>query len=156
MFAHNLFDFAEKYAYTFDYPDVVYIACTPEHQAEIQACGKRAIFLPLSVDVGYVSQFRREKTKDTAFVGRTFWREGVGFPDGTDLLEMLPREELLARMAEYRRVYAVSRCAIEAKVLGCEVLPYHPMFPNPDFWRVLDSKDAAGILQVELDKIDGV
>ena len=154
-FAHNLFGFVEKYGYTFDYEDVIYVACTPGQKREIEKAGKRAVFLPLSVDTEYVSKFRREKTKDAAFVGRTFWRDGLDFHDGTDLLEMLPRDELLARMAEYRRVYAVSRCAIEAQVLGCEILPYHPMFPDVGFWRVLDSRDAAKILQARLDEIDG-
>ena len=58
-------------------------------------------------------------------------------------------------MARYKRVYAVGRCAIEAKILGCEVLPYDERFPNPDVWTVLDSKMAAKILQSQLDIIDG-
>ena len=58
-------------------------------------------------------------------------------------------------MAEYRRVYAVGRCAIEAKCLGCEVLPFDPRYPDPELWQVLDNKDAAAILQKELEKIDG-
>ena len=38
--------------------------------------------------------------------------------------------------------------AIEAQILGCNVLPY------PDRWKVIDSKQAAAMLQAELDKIE--
>ena len=44
---------------------------------------------------------------------------------------------------------------IEAKVLGCEILPYDPRFPDPERWKVLDNRDAAVILQKQLDLIDG-
>ena len=63
--------------------------------------------------------------------------------------------ELLKMMAKFRKVYAVGRTAIEAKVLGCEVLPYDPRFPRPERWKILDNKDAAGILQMQIDQIDG-
>lgn len=58
-------------------------------------------------------------------------------------------------MAEYRRVYATDRCAIEAKILGCEILPFDPKHPDPEKWEVLDNLEAAYILQKKLDLIDG-
>ena len=58
-------------------------------------------------------------------------------------------------MARYRNVYAIDRVAIEAKVLGCSVLPYDRRFPDPNFWEVIDSRDAAKMLQGILDDIDG-
>ena len=72
-----------------------------------------------------------------------------------DHLEDMNRSKLLEAMAEYKRVYAVGRCAIEAKCLGCEILPFDPRYPDPDLWQVLDNRDAAKLLQKELDKIDG-
>ena len=66
----------------------------------------------------------------------------------------IPREELLKFIAPYRKVYAIGRCAIEAKVLGCEILPFYDPFPDPEYWAVLDNKEAAEILQEELDVID--
>ena len=52
-------------------------------------------------------------------------------------------------------MYAVGRSAIEAKCLGCRIKPYDKRFPDPRIWKVVDNKDAAKILQRELDKIDG-
>jgi hypothetical protein len=66
----------------------------------------------------------------------------------------MEHDELLREMAKYRRVYAVGRTAIEAKILGCEVLPYDQRFPDPSIWKVLDSMDAAKMLQRLIDKID--
>ena len=75
-------------------------------------------------------------------------------PIDIDYIEGLPREELLAEMAKYKKVYAVGRTAIEAKILGCEVLPYDDRYPDPEIWQVLDNRDAAKILQEKLDEID--
>ena len=66
----------------------------------------------------------------------------------------LEHDELLRRMAKYKYVYAVGRTAIEAKILGCEVLPYDPRFPDPSVWQILDNKDAAKILQEAIDEIE--
>ena len=66
----------------------------------------------------------------------------------------MPREDLLPRLAVYKRCYAVGRCAIEAKILGCDILPYDRRFPDPSIWQVLDNLEAARILQEKLDEID--
>ena len=52
-------------------------------------------------------------------------------------------------------VYAVGRTASEAKALGCKLKPYDPRFPKVSFWKVIDNKDAAKILQEKLNEIDG-
>ena len=66
----------------------------------------------------------------------------------------MPRELLLDELAKYKKAYAVGRCALEAKALGCEILPYDDRFPDPSIWKVLDNKEAAKILQEKLDEID--
>ena len=73
---------------------------------------------------------------------------------GADLICDLPRNEILERLARYKKAYAVGRCAIEAKILGCEVLPYDRRFPDPSIWEILDNKDAAKILQDKLDELE--
>lgn len=113
------------------------------------------VYLPLSIDTEYVSQFKTKKTKDTAYVGRKGKPGTENLPKGIDYLSGLPREELLEEMAKYKKVYAVGRCAIEAKCLGCEILPYDKRYPDPSVWEVIDNRDAAKMLQLELDKIDG-
>lgn len=112
------------------------------------------IYVPLSIDVDYVSKFKTEKTKDIAYVGRRGKPGTERLPEGIDYISGMKRIDLLRELAKYKKVYAVGRCALEAKALGCEVLPYDSRYPDPSVWKVLDNKDAAKILQKELDKID--
>lgn len=154
-FIHNNVTFEETYAYMKKYKDVIYVVGLMDMIERAEKFGK-TIYLPLSVDCKYVRQFRTEKTKDTAIVGRDSakWFDQYDIPDGVDILGLIPREKLLPEMAKYRRVYAIGRTAIEAKILGCEVLPFHPRFPNPSIWWVVDNLYAAKILQQKLDEID--
>lgn len=154
VFVHNRLH-PEWYDHYEKYNDVIFV-CSVKHMCEkLKHLGK-TILLPLSVDVEYVKQFRRKKDKDVAFVGRKAKLKEIPsvIPEGTDYVCGMPRDQLLSEMARYRKVYAVDRVAIEAKILGCEVLPYEPNNME-DVWEVLDNKDAAKILQRELEKIDG-
>lgn len=149
VFVHNNLH-PEHYDFLKQYNDIIMVVGVPETAPKVAHLGK-TIYLPLSVDVDDVAQYRCEKTKDVCFVGRP-----VKF-DGTkamgDYIGGVPREQLLSRLAHYKQAYAVGRCAIEALVLGCEILPYDPRFPDPSVWKVLDNKDAAAILQHELDML---
>lgn len=153
VFIHNN-KHPEAYEWLKEYKDLILVCGVPETVDKVKHIGK-AIYLPLSVDVDYVAQFRTDKTKDAAFVGRPAKRRGIELPDGVDIIEGLPREEMLEQMAQYKTVYAVGRCAIEAKVLKCRLKAYDPRYPKVSKWKVLDNKDAAKLLQEELDKIDG-
>ena len=152
VFVHNNVH-PELYEWLNLYNDLILVCGIPETCDKIKHLGT-PIYLPLSVDVGYLEQFKTEKTRDMAFVGRQPKRVGHDFPPGTDFIEKMPRDELLTKMAKYKKIFAVGRTAIEGKVLGCEILPYDERFPDPDFWQVLDNKDAADILQKKLDEID--
>ena len=113
------------------------------------------ILLPLSIDLEEMEKYKKEeKTKDICYVGRKVKAKWGTVPPGTDFLCGMPREQLLTELADYKRVYAIARCALEAKALGCEVVPFDPLFQDPDFWKVMDSRDAAKMLQKEIDKID--
>jgi len=153
VFIHNNL-YPEIYSWLRCYKDLILVCGVPSTCKKVEHLG-RAIYLPLSVDVLYVAQFRTEKTKKRAFVGRSEKRRGREFLPGTDFLEAMPRKELLKALAEYEEVYAVGRCAIEAKVLGCRILPYDPRFPDVDFWEVVDNREAAQMLRLQLDRIDG-
>lgn len=134
--------------------DVVLVCGVPETVEKVKRYGK-AIYLPLSIDTEYVGKFRTDrKTINTAFVGRRGKRDGLFFPKGTIYLEGMDRPELLREMAKCKKVFAVGRCALEAKLLGCEVLPYDPRYPDPSVWKVLDNREAAKILQTKIDLID--
>lgn len=156
VFIHNnKYPSNYEWLHYYGYKDLVLVCGIPETVEKVAHLGK-AIYLPISVDVDYVKQFRVEKkTKGTAFVGRPAKRKGLTLPDDIDYLEGLPREELLRTMAEYKTVYAVGRCAIEAKILGCKLKAYDPRFPKVSRWKILDNKDAVSMLQEELDRIDG-
>ena len=156
VFIHNNLH-PENYEWLkfYGYKDLVLVCGIPETCEKVAHLGK-AIYLPISVDVDYVKQFRvEEKTKSSAFVGRPAKKKYGKLPDGIDFLEGLPRDELLRAMAEYKNVYAVGRCAIEAKILGCKLKAYDNRFPKVSRWKVLDNLEAAKLLQEELDRIDG-
>lgn len=154
VFIHNnLYPHIYDWLRNCGYSDLVLICGIPETCRKVQHIG-RTVYLPLSIDVQEVKQYRTEKTRSAAFVGRQPKRKGISFPDGVDFIEGIPRAELLKKMAKYETVYAVGRTAIEAKVLGCKVEPYDPRFPDPDVWKVVDNRDAAKKLQEEIDKID--
>lgn len=152
VFIHNN-KHPQNYEWLNVYRDLVLVCGIPETCEKVAHLGK-AIYLPLSVNVAEVEAYRTEKTREAAFVGRPSKRFGIRFPERVDYLEGMPRRKLLAEMAKYKRVYAVGRSAIEAKILECKVMPYDERFPDPDRWQILDTRDAAMMLQKQLDSID--
>ena len=153
-FLHNNL-YTYKYNFIKNYNDVIVVAGTPETAHRCRNIARGCIYLPLSVDVEHVKSLAvKRKTKDVCYAGRAFKIYSENVPKGVDKLSNMEHDKLLHEMSKYKRVYAVGRTAIEAKVLGCEVLPYDPRFPNPEIWQILDNKDAAKILQEELDKYD--
>lgn len=150
VFIHNNLH-PEHYSWLKQYDDLVLVVGVPETASKVAHLGK-TIILPLSVDVAFVEAFKSPKLKDVCYVGR-----GNKFANTVlraDPICDLPRKDMLKRLAKYERAYAVGRCAIEAKILGCEVLPYDPRFPDPSIWEIFDSKDAAKTLQKKLDEMD--
>ena len=152
VFIHNN-KHPENYDWLKGKKDLVLVCGVPETCEKVAHLGT-PVYLPLSVDVDYVKQFECEKDLEIAFVGRHSKRT-KNLPEKIDIIQDLPRTRLLPEMARYKKVYAAGRCAIEAKVLGCEILAYDDRFPDPSVWQVLDNKDAAKILQERLDEIDG-
>lgn len=153
VFIHNNLH-PEVYTWLQHYNNLVLVCGTPE-TAERMSWLAPSLYLPLSVDVQEVEQYRAKKTRDTCFAGRASKAKDLRLPDGVDMISGLERPEFLRRLARYRKVYAVGRVAIEAKILGCEVLPYDKRFPDPDIWQVIDNREAADMLQKALDEHDG-
>ena len=155
VFIHNNND-PHIYDHLKDYKDLILVVSQKKTKRKVKYLSDKVIYLPLSVDVEYVKKFRKNrKAHDLAFVGRRSKRfyKTVEFNEECDYLEGMERPRLLNHMALYRRVYAVGRCAIEAKILDCEVLPYDSRFPDPSIWKVLDNSEVIPILQKELDKL---
>ncbi len=138
----------------YGYKDLVLVCGIKETCEKVAHLGT-AIYLPLSIDVDYVKQFMaEERTKKAAFAGRRSKANAEKLPADIDYLCGMKRPQLLAAMAEYKQIYAVGRTAIEARALGCTIKAYDERFPNPRRWKVVDNKDAAKMLQKQLDRID--
>lgn len=154
VFIHNNKN-PNYYQWLRQYKDLILVCGVPKTMENMVFFGN-PIYLPLSVDVKNVEKYKlKNKTKDAAFAGRRI-KLNNHVPSTCDILTDMPKSKLLQEMAKYNKIYAVGRTAIEAKILGCEIGVYDDRFPDPRFWQVVDNKDAAKILQREIDKIDGV
>ena len=160
VFLHHCRNWDAVYSWLDRYNDLVYVCSTkPTYEWAISK-GKQAVFLPLSIDVDYVSQFKTKKTKRACYAGNrwAFKREdeNKNIPDYVDFPPAnLPREELLKFIAPYKELYAIGRCAIEGLALGCKIKPFYHDYMDPKYWKLLDNKDAAKLLQKYLDDLDG-
>lgn len=158
IFLHHNLNFEKTYGYLRKYNDIILVASSKATYEAAREAGFKTIFLPLSIDVDYVKKFATEKTKEACYAGNK-WKfkeedlakylpKDIDFPP-----ENIPRDELLKFIAPYKKCYAVGRCALEAKALGCELGVCDSRYPDTKLWKLLDNKDAAKILQEELDKL---
>lgn len=155
IFIHNNKN-PNYYSYLRNYHDCI-LVCSLKSTAENLRFFGKTIVLPLSVDVKQVEKYRvKEKTLEVAYAGRklklSYFNNRV--PKGVDILSGMPQSQLLREMAKYKTIYASGRTAIQAKILGCEVLPQESNFPDSSVWKVLDNRDAGKMLQKMLDEID--
>lgn len=154
VFIHSNLNTVKKYAFLKDYKNLVLVCSQPATCRAVENFGK-VIYLPLSIDVNYVKTFANIHDKEVCYAGR---RTKNGCDElarkRIEFLSDIPHEELLRRMARYRYVYAVGLTALEAKILGCNVLPYDSRYPDPSVWIVHDIKDMIPTLQKLIDDID--
>ena len=157
IFIHNNRN-PNYYSYLKNYKDCI-LVCGMPHTAENLRFFGRTIYLPLSVDVKQVEKYKvKNKTKEIAYAGRkmklSYYNNRV--PSGVDILSGMSQSKLLQEMAKYKTIYASGRTAIQAKILGCEVLPHETNYPDSSIWKVLDNRDAAKMLQKMIDEIDAI
>ena len=152
VFIHNNLN-PSYYDYLKNYKDLVLVCGIPETCEKVKHLGK-TIYLPLSVPVKEIEKYKTKKTKHTCYAGRKGKYASCNVDLSTPHLQDMEHEELLKEMAKYKNVYAVGRTAIEAKILGCKILPYDPRFKDPSIWKVVDTMEAVALLQKELDEID--
>lgn len=161
VFLHHNLNHDTVYRWLRRFKDLVYVCSVKQtYEWAKQQPNGYAIFLPLSIDTEYVSQFKTKKTKGACYAGnkwafklpdiKKYIPKGVDFPP-----DNLPREELLKFIAPYRECYAVGRTAIEARCLGAIIKVCDHRYPDPKIWKVIDNLEAAKILQKELDALDG-
>lgn len=157
IFIHNNRN-PNYYSYLKNYKDCILVCGLPKTAENLRFYGK-SIYLPISVDVKEVEKYRvKEKTKDVAYAGRksklSYFNNRV--PSGIDILSGMPQNKLLQEMAKYKTIYASGRTAIQAKILGCEVLPQESNYPDSSIWKVIDNRESAKVLQKMIDEIDGI
>lgn len=157
IFIHNNRN-PNYYTYLKNYKDCILVCSLPTTAENLRFFGK-TIYLPLSVDVKQVEKYRvKEKTKEIAYAGRklklSYFNNRV--PKDVEVLSGMPQSKLLREMAKYKTIYASGRTAIQAKILGCKVLPHETNFPDSSVWKVIDNRESARMLQKMLDEIDGV
>lgn len=150
VFIHNNIN-PYRYDWMRPYRDLILVVGVPETAEKVAHLGK-TIYLPLPIDEANVAQYKCKKDKDVCYAGRG--KKFIGKEVRGDPICDLPREVMLEKMAHYKKCYAVGRTAIEAKILGCEILPYDPRFPDPSIWKVFSYDDAVKYLQEKLDEID--
>lgn len=151
VFIHNNLT-PELYDWLKDFDDLILVCSQPETMEKVKDYGY-PIYVPLSIPVEEVKKYTTKKTKSRAYAGRKD-KYASRNARNCDRLEDLEHEELLKKMAEYYSVYAVGRTALEAKVLGCRIVPYDPRYPDISRWKVIDTMEAVKILQEELDKAE--
>ena len=109
VFIHNNVDMG-LYDYLKDYKDLILVCGVQETVKKIkQHTGHKAIYLPLSVDVEYVQQFIRPKTKGIAYVGRMEKTKYMNLPKGIDYIHGLKRQDMLPLVAEYKNINLIPK-----------------------------------------------
>lgn len=155
IFIHNNRN-PNYYTYLKDYKDCILVCGLPKTAENMRFYGK-AIYLPLSVDVGNVKKYIvKNKTKEVAYAGRKLKLNYTNnrVPKNVDILSGMPQSKLLREMAKYKKIYASGRTAIQAKILNCEVLPHETNYPDSRIWKVFDNFEATKMLQKLIDEID--
>lgn len=152
VFIHNVVN-PNYYEYLSEFKDLILVCPIPQFVEKVEFWGK-AIYLPLSIDLKNVLKYKKQvHDKEVAYAGRKV-KMNNQIPRNVDILCDMPQYRLLEAMSHYKKIYGTGRVACQAKALGCEVLKYMDKYPDVNFWKVIDNKDAAKMLQRMIDEID--
>lgn len=158
VFIHNNKN-PERYEWLSNYKDLILVCSQPKTlKFMIEMFPQfHVILLPLSIDINFVKQFKvKRKTRNTAYFGRKE-KCPQAIMDDSKIAKIygLEREKLLKEVAKYKNVYAIGRCALEAKCLDCNVIGHEGEYENVDF-KLLDNKEVIPELQRLINEIDGI
>lgn len=160
VFIHSNIDF-DRYEYLRKYKNLVLVASQNYTVQELKKrkLGDYVIYLPLSVDTKELRKYKNLKPHyrgGTCYAGRPDkpYVESLRLNRDIDMLCGLTHPDMLTRLNNYQYCYAVGITAIEAKFMGCTLLPFDRRYPDVKAWKILNPSDAAKMLQKKLDKID--
>ena len=147
----------ERYQWLEKYKNLILVCSQPKTLKKLIEMHPKfhSIYIPLSIDTAYVKKFRvKKKTKETGYFGRIVkCPEYIKEDETIDKIYGLNRDKLLKTLAKYKKVYAIGRCALEAKCLGCEVMTHEGEYEGVDF-ELLDNKDVIDEFQRLINEID--
>ena len=162
IFIHSNVDL-EKYLYYKDYKNLILVASQPETVQKLREMeiADHVIYLPLSIDVAETLKYKDTKPhtrEGYCYAGRPDkpFVDGLRLDRNITFLSRLTHPDLLTKLNNFKYCYAVGLTAIEAKLMGCTILPFDRRYPDTKIWKILDGKDAAAILQEKINKIDNV
>ena len=148
----------ERYEWLTPYRDLILVCSTIKTLKTLIEMfpHQHCIFIPLSIDTNYVKKFKaKRKTRDVAYFGRLEKiPKEIAEDPSIDKIFGTDREKILKELSKYRKVYAIGRCALEAKCLGCEVESHAGEYEGVEF-ELIDNKEIIPELQRILDEIDG-
>lgn len=160
VFIHANINLEDTYGWLRKFKDLILVCNNRDTAMKLAQIlpNSTPIVLPLSVDTKEVLTHQHPKTKKACYAGNIWSFKKADLekfvPEGTPKYTNIERDELLNAISEYEEVYAVGITAVEAAVLGCEIKVCDSRFPDPTYWKPLDYKEAAKILQKKLDEID--
>lgn len=151
----------EKYEYLKHYEDLILVTSQKTTQQELKKLGyaDHIIFLPLSIDLDETLKYKVKEPHNrngSCYAGRPNKPDVDSLHLHNDIvfLSNLTHADLLRKLNYFKKCYAVGLTAIEAKVMGCEIIPFDRRFPDASVWKIRDGKDMAKELQKKLDRID--
>ena len=155
IFIHSNVDIDERYSFLKDYKDLILVCSQKSTMMKVRKYG-HAIYLPLSIDVPYTKSFARSKDRGTCYAGRRdkIYSDRLKGIKGIDYICDYSHTSMLETIARYKNVYAVGLTALEAKALGCKILPYDDRFPDVNVWKVRDCRDVIDDFQKKLDLME--
>lgn len=157
VFVHHYLH-PENYKWLKRFKNIIIVSSDYEADKVLKGFGN-VIHLPLSVPVAEVAKHKKKKTQNACYIGNPWsfkqqeLRELV--PPEVHRFGEMPREQLWDVMAEYKIVYAIGLCAIEAQVLGAKLEMSRYRYPDPaKSFPVLDCGDAGKALNIAIKRIE--
>lgn len=155
VFVHSNNNLA-LYNYLLQYDDVILVCSTKHSQEQLLLKGhKQVIYVPLSIDVEYLSKFKSETKRGTIACGNVWAFTAVTktyfIQNKIPHYHDLERDELLTKMGNTKTVYAIGRCAMEAIYLGANVIQPDKEYPVEKYDTYYTQTDAIRIMQEQLD-----